>query len=230
MTQRFKKGESSSERASSIQKAGKSIVAAAPQRSKSVYSNIKTDSKKQGAVGSVNKPKSATAFGRRADAPPAKPEPKPKEVPKSFVEYAAQGLSRVPEKSKKGALNKPMLGMGSRAGKDNSRAVRREDADVQGSVRGISKLQLGVQGNRGPVIVNHDDDYDADHREPVVGGLRALQQKISKSKPTRFSMSDSNSELEGVSEHLYTRGDEDQLDKLLVQAKKTRAVGFDNDY
>lgn len=230
MLRRFKKGDASSGRASSIQKAGNSVVAAAPQRSKSVYSNQKADSKNQGG----SKPKSATAFGRRAIAPPAKPEPKPKEAPKSFVEYAAQGLNRVPEKNKKGAVNKPMLGMGSRAGQDNSRAARREDrvpdSDVQSSVRGISKLYLGVQGNRGPVIVNHDDDYEVDRREPVAGGLKALQQKISKTKPSRFSMSDSNSELEGVSEHLYTRGSEDQLDKLLVQAKKTRAVGFENDY
>jgi hypothetical protein len=225
---------------------------------------LKADVKKNGGAGSANKPKSATAFGRRAEPLASKPEAKPKEAPKSFVEYAAQGLSRVPEKGKRGAVaampskelviqfiqthisykitNDFCTELGARAPSDNARAARREDrlpdGDVQGAIKGISNLQLGVRGNRGPVIVNHEEDLDIDrNRSSSVGGLKALQQKIVRSKP-RNSISDSASELEGVSEHLYNKSgnrnadglNEDQLDRLLVKAKKTRAVGFDDEY
>ena len=192
------------------------------------------------------KPKSAsTAFGRKAPAPAPKPEPRAKEPPKSFVELAAQGMHRMPEKgSKKLSAGSKALNGGRRQG---MRAE--EDYDVPVARAGVTKLQLGVRGNAGPVIVNYDYDDDENsavggakgsHKSTVAaagggGGLRALQDKVAAGSTKnsnkiswgRDEHRDSNSELQGVSEVLYNN--DDQLDRLLMKAKKTRAVGFDDD-
>lgn len=200
-----------------LSKAGKEAIGGkAPQRSQSVHNMIKPEGRVRGAANAGAKPKSASAFGRKAPDPPIsrrEKQPIVAKEPKSFVEMSAAGLNRMPKAGRK-AL-------------PGSKLTAKQDKLPSGGARqgrdGVSKLQLGIKGNQAPKIVSHELD-DADHSaRGEGGGLRAMQRKVAK---VGFKES---VEMPGASEYLHNNDgealSEDQLDRLLIQAKKTR--GFD---
>ena len=198
----------------SLSKAGKEVVGKTPQRSQSVHNMVKpTEGRVKGAANAGAKPKSASAFGRKApDPPPSRREKQPTAAkePKSFVEMSAAGLNRIPKAGKKGLPSSKM------AAKQDK--LPSGDGNSKNKVGKVGKLELGVRGNQAPKIVSHDSDEVHSGREG--GGLRAMQKRVSK---VGFKES---VEMPGASEYLRNNEgevlSEDQLDRLLIQAKKTR--------
>ena len=227
---------------SSIQKAGKSsLISDKPKasatnqqhRSQSVH-NINKPEKTAN-----NKPKSATAFGRKALPVTTKSEPKQPSPPvnKSFVELAAEGLNRLPEKPKK-SIRGP-VGPDRQSGlkKLNLNLVKEKEVsrdDRRGGDESISNLALRIKGSNqaGPRIVINEEDTE-DDRAGGAAAAAAVRKSPTKAKVTwggGRNSSDSASELKGISEHLYNKNgknseelSEDQLDRLLLKAKKSRA-------
>lgn len=193
-----------------LSKAGKEVVGKTPQRSQSVHNMMKPEGRVKGAANAGAKPKSASAFGRRAPDPPPRREKQPMvaKEPKSFVEMSAAGLNRMPKPGRKALAG--------------SKLAAKQDKLPSGggdSRNGDGKLQLGVRGNQAPKIISHEKD-DEDYSARGGGGLRAMQRKVNK---VGFKES---VEMPGASEYLHNNDgealSEDQLDRLLIQAKKTR--------
>jgi hypothetical protein len=237
LIKRMKKTDKTSQStrsASSIQKAGKSSLISDKSKASATNQQHRSQSvhniNKPEKTGN-NKPKSATAFGRKALPVTTKSEPKQPSPPanKSFVELAAEGLNRLPEKPKKSirgpvgsdrqsGLKKLNLNLGI------EKEVPRE-YDRRGGDESISNLALRIKGSNqaGPRIVINEEDAEDD---------RASRKPPTKAKVTwgGGNSSDSASELKGISEHLYNKNgknseelSEDQLDRLLLKAKKSRA-------
>ena len=198
-----------------LSKAGKEAIGKTPQRSQSVHNIVKPEGRVKGAANAGAKPKSASAFGRKAPDPPPKREKQPTvaKEPKSFVEMSAAGLNRIPKVGRKALAGSKLTAKQDKlpsGGGDSRTGV------------GVGKLQLGIRGNQAPKIVSHEKD-DEDYSARGGGGLRAMQRKVNK---VGFKES---VEMPGASEYLHNNEgealSEDQLDRLLIQAKKTR--GYD---